>query len=74
MSGFMLCDDILDMVGKQVEQKREEDTRNYWAGLNRDLGGRVTCKADVHLENFQYAKEDLLEELIIEMMAEHVIY
>ena len=33
MSGFTLCFDLMEQVGKQVEMKREKDTLDYWSGL-----------------------------------------
>ena len=34
MSGFMLCHDIMEMVGKEVVKKREQDTLDYWIDLD----------------------------------------
>ena len=33
MSGFMLCDDLMEQVGKDVVKKREQDTLDYWIDL-----------------------------------------
>ena len=33
MSGFMLCDDIMEMVGKEVVKKREQETLDYWIDI-----------------------------------------
>ena len=33
MSGIILCDDILEIVGKEVKEIREEDTRDFYIGL-----------------------------------------
>lgn len=34
MSGFMLCFDLMEMVGKEVVKKREQDTLDYWIDLS----------------------------------------
>jgi len=41
MSGFMLCFDLMEMVGKDVVKKREQDTLDYWI----DMSGQIppTC-------------------------------
>jgi len=41
MSGFMLCFDLMEMVGKEVVKKREQDTLDYWI----DMSGQIppTC-------------------------------
>jgi hypothetical protein len=33
MSGFTLCFDLMEMIGKSVETKREQNTRDYWIDL-----------------------------------------
>ena len=33
MSGFTLCFDLMEMIGNEVEKKREQDTRDYWVDL-----------------------------------------
>ena len=33
MSGFTLCFDLMEMIGNQVEMKREKDTRDYWTDI-----------------------------------------
>lgn len=42
MSGFMLCFDLMEMIGEEVEKKREQDTRNYWIRVTSSLRPKIT--------------------------------
>lgn len=37
MSGFMLCFDLMEMVGKDVVKKREQDTLDYWIDITGEV-------------------------------------
>jgi len=55
MSGFMLCDDIMEMVGKEVVKKREQDTLDYWIDL--DFRGGNGMRASGTLDTIKYLCE-----------------
>ena len=37
MSGFMLCFDLMEQVGQDVQKKREQDTLDYWIRLYHNI-------------------------------------
>ena len=56
-SGFTLCDDLMGLVGEQVEAKREQDTMDYWRGLPSPFDGRCTPDCGEGIQ----AKREMLE-------------
>jgi hypothetical protein len=69
MSLFMLCDDLLEMIGEQVELKRDpqKDARAYWVGLQEpDADGGTTpsgCSSTPHGKMMKIKPDPLHSEL-----------
>ena len=63
-SGIILCDDILGLVGKEVKEIREEDTRDFYIGLwntsERLRGWWCLANTEINREHPPSAREKTL--------------
>ena len=64
-TGFMLCDDLMEKVGKEVVKKREQETLDYWIDLDFRGGNRMNlCGVSSQIKWFAMDGHDSLFEAL----------
>ena len=68
MSGIMLCDDLLEMIGDNVEKKREQESLNHFRNSSRSR--HLVQTLNEMRRDLEMLNEDEVTVTMIEMMAE----
>ena len=68
MSGIMLCDDLLEMIGDNVEKKREQESLNHFRNSSRSR--HLVQTLNEMRRDLDMLNEEEVTVTMIQMMAE----